>query len=77
LKGTPEKMQSKDLQDFMLRIKGQPGEMVLSTMLLRSMQQARYDEDNLGHFGLAASTIHFHVSNSPLPRFTGASLDSC
>jgi ribonuclease R len=58
LKGTPEKMQSKDLQDFMLRIKGQPGEMVLSTMLLRSMQQARYDEDNLGHFGLAASTIH-------------------
>ena len=67
LKGTPEKMQSKDLQDFMLQIKGQPGEIVLSTMLLRSMQQARYDEDNLGHFGLAAEYYtHF---TSPIRRY--------
>ncbi|MGO2940456.1 MAG: ribonuclease R [Pseudolactococcus laudensis] len=67
LKGTPEKMQSKDLQDFMLKIKGQPGEIVLSTMLLRSMQQARYDEDNLGHFGLAAEYYtHF---TSPIRRY--------
>ena len=67
LKGTPEKMQSKDLQDFMLKIKGQPGEMVLSTMLLRSIQQARYDEDNLGHFGLAAEYYtHF---TSPIRRY--------
>ncbi|MGO3372223.1 ribonuclease R [Pseudolactococcus laudensis] len=67
LKGAPEKMQSKDLQDFMLKIKGQPGEMVLSTMLLRSMQQARYDEDNLGHFGLAAEYYtHF---TSPIRRY--------
>ena len=67
LKGTPEKMQSKDLQDFMLQIKGQPGEIVLSTMLLRSMQQARYDEDNLGHFGLAAE-YYTHFS-SPIRRY--------
>ena len=67
LKGTPEKMQSKDLQDFMLQIKGQPGEIVLSTMLLRSMQPARYDEDNLGHFGLAAEYYtHF---TSPIRRY--------
>ncbi|MFZ2822697.1 MAG: ribonuclease R [Lactococcus raffinolactis] len=67
LKGTPEKMQSKDLQDFMLQIKGRPGEIVLSTMLLRSMQQARYDEDNLGHFGLAAEYYtHF---TSPIRRY--------
>ena len=67
LKGTPEKMQSKDLQDFMLQIKGQPGEIVLSTMLLRSMQKARYDEDNLGHFGLAAEYYtHF---TSPIRRY--------
>ena len=67
LKGTPEKMQSKDLQDFMLQIKGLPGEIVLSTMLLRSMQQARYDEDNLGHFGLAAEYYtHF---TSPIRRY--------
>ena len=51
----------------MLQIKGQPGEIVLSTMLLRSMQQARYDEDNLGHFGLAAEYYtHF---TSPIRRY--------
>ena len=67
LQGTPEKMASKDLQEFMLKIKGQPGELVLATMLLRSMQQARYDEDNLGHFGLAAEYYtHF---TSPIRRY--------
>src|SRR5574340_80198 len=51
----------------MLQIKGQPGEIVLSTMLLRSMQQARYDEDNLGHFGLAFEYYtHF---TSPIRRY--------
>lgn len=67
LQGTPEKMASKDLQEFMQKIKGQPGELVLATMLLRSMQQARYDEDNLGHFGLAAEYYtHF---TSPIRRY--------
>ncbi|AYG00509.1 ribonuclease R [Lactococcus allomyrinae] len=57
----------KALQDFLRKVKGQPGEMVLSTMLLRSMQQARYSENNAGHFGLAAENYtHF---TSPIRRY--------
>jgi ribonuclease R len=57
----------KDLQAFLNKVKGEPGEMVLSTMLLRSMQQARYSETNAGHFGLAAEDYtHF---TSPIRRY--------
>ena len=41
--------------------------MVISTMMLRSMQQARYDDVNLGHFGLSAEYYtHF---TSPIRRY--------
>ncbi|WEV44702.1 ribonuclease R [Streptococcaceae bacterium ESL0687] len=67
IKGTAQKMGQKDLQQFMEKIKGKPGEEVLATMLLRSMQQARYDENNEGHYGLAAENYtHF---TSPIRRY--------
>src|SRR5699024_4512247 len=31
-------------------VEGRPEEIVISTLMLRSMQQTRYAEDNLGHF---------------------------
>ena len=41
--------------------------MVISTMMLRSMQQAHYDDVNLGHFGLSAEYYtHF---TSPIRRY--------
>ena len=65
--GTANKISQGALQDFMARIKGQPGSEVLNTMLLRSMQQARYSEHNQGHYGLAAKYYtHF---TSPIRRY--------
>ena len=44
-----------------------PEAMVVNTMLLRSMQQAKYSEDNYGHYGLAADYYtHF---TSPIRRY--------
>jgi ribonuclease R len=57
----------KDLQNLLQKTKGRPEEKLLSTALLRSMKQARYNHENLGHFGLAARYYtHF---TSPIRRY--------
>lgn len=57
----------KDLQAVLERIAGSPAEKIVSTVALRSMQQARYAAENLGHFGLAAQYYtHF---TSPIRRY--------
>ena len=50
--------------------------MVISTMMLRSMQQAHYDDTNLGHFGLSAEYYTHFTSDSSLSRFNCSSLNS-
>ncbi len=67
IKGTASKVSQSALQDFMKKIEGQPGSEVLSMMLLRSMQQARYSEHNHGHYGLAAD-FYTHFT-SPIRRY--------
>ncbi|HLG13258.1 MAG TPA: ribonuclease R [Blastocatellia bacterium] len=48
-------------------IRDQPEERMLSYLMLRSMQRARYSVDNAGHFGLAMkSYTHF---TSPIRRY--------
>jgi ribonuclease R len=49
------------------KIAGKPEERILSYLMLRSLKQARYSEENVGHFALAApSYTHF---TSPIRRY--------
>lgn len=56
-----------DYAELMKQIKERPDASLLQTMLLRSMQQAVYSPDNIGHFGLAYEAYaHF---TSPIRRY--------
>lgn len=55
------------LQEILEKIQGEKEETVVSTLLLRSMMQARYAPECVGHFGLAARYYcHF---TSPIRRY--------
>lgn len=58
---------AKDYCKLLDRIKGRPDEQLLQTVLLRSMQQAVYSPDNVGHFGLAYE--HYTHFTSPIRRY--------
>ncbi|MDT2828775.1 ribonuclease R [Enterococcus viikkiensis] len=67
VKGTKTTITPKDLQKVIDEVEDKPEAPVINTMLLRSMQQARYSEDNYGHYGLAAEYYtHF---TSPIRRY--------
>ena len=54
-------------QKLVERMQGTPEEKPIAFLMLRTMQKARYDEQNRGHFGLAAkSYTHF---TSPIRRY--------
>lgn len=58
---------AKDYGKLLEHIKGRPDEQLLQTVLLRSMQQAVYSPDNVGHFGLAYE--HYTHFTSPIRRY--------
>jgi ribonuclease R len=67
LKFEPRKAQPIEFQKFISSIEGRPEERMLSYLMLRSFKQARYSEENIGHFGLASdSYTHF---TSPIRRY--------
>ncbi len=54
-------------QKLLDRMRGEPPERAVGLLTLRTMQRARYDAANLGHFGLASSSYtHF---TSPIRRY--------
>ncbi len=56
-----------DYAKLLLQIKDRPDYALLQTVLLRSLQQARYRPDNVGHFGLSYEAYaHF---TSPIRRY--------
>jgi len=67
LRGSPDQLAPRDFQRLVERIRGKPEEKPIAFLMLRTMQKARYDASNLGHFGLAAeSYTHF---TSPIRRY--------
>ncbi|MEG0471145.1 MAG: ribonuclease R [Solibacillus sp.] len=67
IKGTGNSVHPKALQEIISAIEGLPEEPVISTMLLRSMQQAKYYPESIGHFGL--STDFYTHFTSPIRRY--------
>ena len=67
VKGTGEDIHPSTLQSIQEEVEGRSEQMVISTMMLRSMQQAHYDDTNLGHFGLSAEyyTFYFPIRRYP------------
>jgi ribonuclease R len=62
-----KKLKPIHLQKALAKAKGTPEETLINTVLLRTMKQARYSAENVGHFGLAAETYtHF---TSPIRRY--------
>jgi ribonuclease R len=58
---------SKNYQRLVAKIEGKPEERILSYLMLRSLKQARYSTENVGHFALAAGAYtHF---TSPIRRY--------
>jgi ribonuclease R len=57
----------KDFQVFVRRMEGKPEQKFLVYLMLRSFMQARYSNENVGHFGLATPAYtHF---TSPIRRY--------
>ncbi|HZW86897.1 MAG TPA: ribonuclease R, partial [Gallionella sp.] len=59
--------QAADYSKLLKRIKGRPDAGLLQTVMLRSLRQAKYEPENIGHFGLGYEAYtHF---TSPIRRY--------
>ncbi|WP_409251935.1 ribonuclease R [Bacillus sp. SCS-153A] len=67
VRGTANSVHPRALQEIIEAVEGKPEEMVVSTVMLRSMQQAKYYAESLGHFGL--STQYYTHFTSPIRRY--------
>lgn len=67
IRGKGNSVHPRALQQLLEEVKGKPEEIIISTVMLRSMKQARYDAESLGHFGL--STEFYTHFTSPIRRY--------
>ena len=67
IKGAGNSIHPKAYQSIVAEVAGKPEEQIVNTVLLRSMQHARYDTEALGHFGLSAQ--YYSHFTSPIRRY--------
>lgn len=67
VRGKKEDISPKILQGILDKVEGEAYEEVVNTLMLRSMQKARYDVQPLGHYGLA-SEFYSHFT-APIRRY--------
>jgi ribonuclease R len=67
IKGNKENLHPKEFSKILEKIKGKPEERVISTLILRTLKVARYENQNKGHFGIA-SKYYCHFT-SPIRRY--------
>jgi ribonuclease R len=65
--GNRQDMTPKGMQNMLEQLKNTEEYSILASMLLRSMQKAVYDKENIGHYGLA-SKCYTHFT-SPIRRY--------
>lgn len=65
--GDANNLKPKMLQNVLKEVAGEPEEQMVQTMMLRSMKQAKYSDQSLGHFGLGAE-FYTHFT-SPIRRY--------
>jgi ribonuclease R len=67
IKGVHNQVHPSAFQEVINKVEGRPEEKIVNTIMLRSMQHARYASQCLGHFGLAAK-FYTHFT-SPIRRY--------
>lgn len=67
IKGSKDNIHPKEFAKVLEEIKGKEEEMVLSTLILRTLKVARYEIENKGHFGIS-SKYYCHFT-SPIRRY--------
>ncbi len=67
IRGSKDNIHPKEFAKVLEEIKGKPEEMVVSTLILRTLKVARYESENRGHFGIS-SKYYCHFT-SPIRRY--------
>ncbi|MBM7571037.1 ribonuclease R [Aquibacillus albus] len=67
VKGTSNEVHPQALQKVLDEVQGEQEELIISKLMLRSMKQAKYDPNSIGHFGLATD-FYTHFT-SPIRRY--------
>ena len=63
----PEEITPSFIQELLKQFEGKPTEHLFNHLVLRSLKQARYSPENVGHFGLAET--HYCHFTSPIRRY--------